>query len=75
MEKNQYVARREKVFANLEEGGCAVFFSGDLVKRSADAVYPFSVNRNFFYLTGLNEDGLILMLVKTSQGQKRNPLY
>ena len=70
MEKNVYAQRREKVFANLEEGGCAVFFSGDLVKRSADAVYPFSVNRNFFYLTGLNEDGLILMLVKTSQGQK-----
>lgn len=70
MELTQYAARREQVFAAMDEQSCAVFFSGELVKRSADATYPFSVNRNFFYLSGLDEDGLILLMVKTSQGTK-----
>jgi Xaa-Pro aminopeptidase len=70
MEHTMYTNRREQVFAAMQEQSCAVFFSGDEVKRSADAAYPFSVNRNFFYLSGLDEDGLILLLVKTSQGTK-----
>jgi Xaa-Pro aminopeptidase len=70
MELNIYATRREQVFATMDEQSCAVFFAGDTVKRSADATYPFSVNRNFFYLTGLDEEGLILLMVKTSQGTK-----
>ncbi len=70
MDNQLYINRRERVFAEMEEGSCAVFFAGELVKRSSDSTYPFSVNRNFFYLTGLDEDGLVLQLVKTSQGRK-----
>jgi len=67
---NQYALRRNTLFKSMEEGALAVLFSGDLIKRSADATYPFSVNRNFFYLTGLDEDSLILILMKTSSAQK-----
>lgn len=70
MELNMYETRREHVFATMDEQSCAVFFAGETVKRSSDATYPFSVNRNFFYLTGLDEDGLVLLMVKTSQGIK-----
>lgn len=67
---NQYALRRNSLFKSMEEGTLAVLFSGDLIKRSADATYPFSVNRNFFYLTGLDEDSLILILMKTTTAQK-----
>lgn len=67
---NQFALRRAKVFEAMDEGSMAVLFAGDLIKRSADATYPFSVNRNFFYLTGLDEDGLILLLLKTKTTQK-----
>ena len=70
MTQNIYKTRRGHVFATMDEQSCAVFFAGDLVKRSSDATYPFSVNRNFFYLTGLDEDGLVLLMVKTAQGTK-----
>ncbi len=70
MELNLYKTRRDCVFATMDEQSCAVFFAGEAVKRSSDATYPFSVNRNFFYLTGLDEDGLVLLMVKTSQGVK-----
>jgi Xaa-Pro aminopeptidase len=62
--------RRTEVFKAMDEGSMAVLFAGDLIKRSADATYPFSVNRNFFYLTGLDEDSLILVLLKTATSQK-----
>lgn len=67
---NRYVERRLDVLKTMEIGSIAVLFSGDLIKRSADATYPFSVNRNFYYLTGLDEDSLILILLKTNTGQK-----
>jgi Xaa-Pro aminopeptidase len=61
---NPHVFRRQALIDQLPENSLSVLFSGDLVKRSADAAYPFSVNRNFYYLTGLDEDSLILMIVK-----------
>ncbi len=67
---NRCVERRLDVLKSMDTGSIAVFFSGDLIKRSADSTYPFSVNRNFFYLTGLDEDGLIMILLKTQSGQK-----
>ncbi len=67
---NPFKNRRNEIFKSLESDSIAVLFAGDLVKRSADATYPFSVNRNFFYLTGLDEDGLILVLLKTGHVQK-----
>jgi len=70
MTQNQYKNRRGHVFATMDEQSCAVFFAGETVKRSSDATYLFSVNRNFFYLTGLDEDGLVLLMIKTSQGTK-----
>jgi len=67
---NHHITRRLEVFKAMEVGSIAVLFSGDLIKRSADATYPFSVNRNFYYLTGLDEDSLVLVLVKTMTSQK-----
>ena len=39
-------------------------FSGNAYQRSADQDFPFSVNRNFYYLTGINQPNVIFVLVK-----------
>jgi len=70
MDSKIYAHRREKVSEYIEVGSIVVLFAGDLIKRSADASYPFSVNRNFHYLTGLDEDSLILVLANTNQGKR-----
>ena len=44
------------------------FFSGDEIRRSADENYDFFGNRNFLYLTGIEEPGLVLLLGKDSAG-------
>ena len=67
---NPHVTRRQALIDQLPENSLSVLFSGDLVKRSADATYPFSVNRNFYYLTGLDEDSLVLMILKLRQQVK-----
>ena len=42
----------------------ACFFSGIAPSKSADQVYPFEVNRNFYYLTGINQEDVVLVLLK-----------
>lgn len=55
---------RDKVRAKLKDQGILIVFSGNILKSSADAEYPFVVNRNFFHLTHINEPNLILMIDK-----------
>lgn len=59
-----YTQRREKLFNQLPLHSIAVFFSGHAPQKSSDQNYPFSVNRNFFYLTGIEQEHVILVLIK-----------
>lgn len=70
MKTETLIKRRHLTLQAMHTGSMAVLFAGDKVRSSADANYPFLVNRNFFYLTGLEEDGLILVLMATASGKK-----
>ena len=62
--KKYFINRREKLIATLPNGCVALLFSGALKNMSNDLFYPFVVNKNFYYLTGINEDNCIYMIVK-----------
>lgn len=62
--KIEYMTRRENLIEKMLEGSIALLFSGVGKKQSADENYPFEVNRNFYYLTGISQENSILMLVK-----------
>ena len=47
-----------------------ILHSGILFATSADENYNFEVNRNFYYLTGINQEDVILMIVKGINGVK-----
>jgi len=64
IEISELANRREKVIEQMENNSIAILFAGTAVKRSADESYPFTVNRNFFYLTGIEQENSVLMLVK-----------
>lgn len=70
MEKNEYTFRREKLFAELKDESFAVIFSGVPPQFSNDATYPFFANRNFFYLTGIEQEHCALLMVKSTKGNK-----
>ena len=68
--KEYFIKRREKFIATLPAGSVALLFSGLKKNISEDLDYPFIVNKNFYYLTGLNEDNCIYMLVKGESNYK-----
>jgi Xaa-Pro aminopeptidase len=70
MEKNEYTLRRAKLFDQLKDQSFALIFSGVPPQFSNDATYPFFANRNFFYLTGIEQEHCALMIVKSSKGHK-----
>jgi len=61
-----YQLRRENFLNKLKDNSIAIFFSGFAAHRSCDAKYHFHVNRNFYYLTGIEEEGIALILIKTT---------
>lgn len=61
---SEYELRRNNLLDSLDEKSVAIIYSGVSKICSADACYPFSVNRNFYYLTGIEQEGSVLVLVK-----------
>ena len=59
-----YTARRQKLLENKPENTMVVIFSGRAPMKSLDESYPFAVDRNFFYLTGIERENMILVLRK-----------
>ena len=54
----------------MDKQSALLLFSGIENHVSADEYAPFEANRNFFYLTGLRRDHMILMMRKTLNGNK-----
>lgn len=73
--KEAYITRRKKLMEN-KQGPCLVcIFSGTAPMRSLDSSYPFSVDRNFYYLTGIDRENMILLLHKNHKGEVSETLY
>ncbi len=64
--------RREAYLKKVSNQSLSLFFSGHSALKSADQHYPFTVNRNFFYLTGIDIENAALLLAK---GADRNDAY
>ena len=62
MDKDFYVENRRKLAVNLKDGDLMLFFSGESVRKTADENYPFFTNRNFLYLSGIQQEQSALLL-------------
>jgi len=69
-----YQKRRQAVVDTLEDQSALYLFSGQPKQRTLDNDYPFCVNRNFFYLTGLDEPEYVLQITKLG-GDVQQTLY
>jgi len=58
------INRRSKVFDYMENNSVAIIFSGELFKSENGNDYDFEVNRDFYYLTGVDEEDCVLLLSK-----------
>ena len=59
---------REKLLARMEMFSAAVLFAGKAPIKRGDENYPFSPDRNFYYVTGIERENCILFLAKTRTG-------
>ena len=64
MDKNFYIKSRERVAKLLPNGSAMILFAGKDIRESEDQSYEFCINRNFYYLTGVNEQNDIFVMIK-----------
>jgi Xaa-Pro aminopeptidase len=65
MNKEFFKKNRDKLMEKVADNSLLVLFAGKAPKKSADEAYPFTPNRNFFYVSGIEEDKVILVMAKT----------
>ncbi len=74
MNKEELILRRNKLIEKMENNSLLILFGGVSKIKSEDEYYPFSINRNFYYLTGIDQEGSIL-IIKKEDGLIRETLY
>lgn len=70
MKSEVFLKNRENLFKSLEENSAVILFAGKAPKKTADELYSFTPNRNFYYLTGIDEEEIALVLVKKEDLEK-----
>lgn len=64
MNKELFIENRKKYLKKCVDKSLSVFFSGHIIQKSADQDYDFEVEKNFYYLTGINQDNVTLAILK-----------
>lgn len=62
--KEFYINNRKRYFDKIKDNSVTVLSSGVVYCMSGDEGYDFDVDKNFYYLTGINQDQVNLILVK-----------
>lgn len=59
-----YQSRRERLAEKLPKNAILFVLSGKNIYSIGDEMYPFAVDRNFYYLTGIERSDMIYIMVK-----------
>lgn len=70
IDREEYTLRRNKLFNLLDDNSVTILFSGIARKKSADENYKFVPNKNFYYLTGIEQENSILLLIKSDNAKQ-----
>jgi Xaa-Pro aminopeptidase len=65
MNKHFFVQNRSRLASVLPDESVTILFAGQAPFKSADDRYKFVPNRNFYYLTGIDEPKVTLIIKKT----------
>lgn len=75
MTQQEFNNRRQALLAKMAPASAAIIFSAPEATRSADTEYPYRQNSDFWYLTGFNEPGAVLILVKSDETHNHSVLF
>lgn len=65
-----FVQNRERFAARMEKGSMAIFNSNDLMPANGDAVFPFKQNSDLYWLTGIQQEETMLILMPSHPEMK-----
>ena len=65
MDAEFHSGNRRRLYDSLPSDTILLLFSGRAVRKTADENYPFYADRNFLYLTGIEQEDSVLLAVKT----------
>ena len=68
MDRSFHIENRKSLMERLPAGSLALLFSGAAPHKTADEYYPFFADRSFVYMTGVEYQGLALLLEKDGTG-------
>ena len=75
MDKSFYIGNRQRFAASMHPGSIAVLFAGQEIRKTHDEYYPFFAQRNFVYLTGIQQKKTVLLICKGSDAAVSQRLY
>ena len=64
MDKKVYSEHRKALMNKIDNNSIVILFAGSAPKKTGDEVYKFTPDRNFYYLTGIDEENHIVVLSK-----------
>ena len=74
MKNISFSTNRKNLWEMLKENSITLIFAGEAPYKSADETYAFTPNRNFYYLTGIDKEKMILMMAKIN-GKAEETLF
>ena len=70
IDSSLFVNNRGKLLLSLKKKSIAIIHSNDEMHRSGDQNYKFRQNSNLFYLTGINQEKTILVMMPSHPDKK-----
>lgn len=64
MNKEFFIRNRKNFMDKVLDNSIVILFAGNAPQKSGDENYNFTPNRNFYYLTGLDRENMIIILSK-----------
>lgn len=64
MKKEFFINNRKKYIDKINDNSLTVLSSGCVLRRSADEDFDFEIDKNFYYLTGINQAEVFYILLK-----------
>lgn len=71
----QFKENRRRFTKEMDDNSLFIAFAGKAGQSTGDQFYPFTPKRNFYYLTGVDSPGVMLVIHKDTQGTVKETLY
>ena len=75
MDQSFFIGNRQRFAADMKPGSVAVLLAGREIRKTHDEYYPFFAQRNFVYLTGIQQKNTVLVICKDASASVSQQLY